>query len=68
MPRSAAAALRLLPAEQRETLLMRFVDDMTLQEIADALNIPLGTVKSRLHHALKTLREHEHTRRYFDDV
>ncbi len=63
-----ASALRLLPAEQRETLLMRFVDDMTLQEIADALNIPLGTVKSRLHHALKTLREHEHTRRYFDEA
>ncbi len=63
-----ASALCLLPTEQRETLLMRFVDDMTLQEIADALNIPLGTVKSRLHHALKTVREHEHTRRYFDDV
>ncbi len=61
-----ASALHLLPAVQRETLLMRFVDDMTLQEIADALNIPPGTVKSRLHHALKTLREHEHTRRYFD--
>ncbi len=63
-----ASALRLLPAGQRETLLMRFVDDMKLQEIADALSIPLGTVKSRLHHALKTLREHEHTRRYFDEV
>ncbi len=63
-----ASALRLLPPEQRETLLMRFVDDMTLQEIADALSIPLGTVKSRLHHALKTLREHEHTRRYFDEA
>ena len=47
---------------------MRFVDDMTLQEIADALNIPPGTVKSRLHHALKTLRENEGTRRYFDEV
>ncbi len=71
-PESARAelssALRLLPAEQREVLLMRFVDDMTLQEIADALDIPLGTVKSRLHHALKTLREHESTRRYFDEV
>ncbi len=63
-----ASALRLLPTEQRETLLMRFVDDMTLQEIADTLNIPLGTVKSRLHHALKTLRESEHARRYFDEV
>ncbi len=63
-----ASALRLLPAEQRETLLMRFVDDMTLKEIADALNIPLGTVKSRLHHALKTVRENENTQRYFDKV
>ena len=27
-----------------------------------------GTVKSRLHHALKTLRENEHTRWYFDEV
>ncbi len=63
-----ASALRLLSAEQRETLLMRFVDDMTLQDIADALNIPLGTVKSRLHHALKNLRENKHTRRYFDEA
>ena len=63
-----ASALRLLPTEQRETLLMRFVDDMTLQEVADALNVPPGTAKSRLHHALKTLCEHVHTRRYFDDV
>ncbi len=63
-----APALRLLPTEQRETLLMRFVDDMTLQEIADALDIPLGTVKSRLHHALKTVRENENTQRYFDKV
>ena len=47
---------------------MRFVDDMTLQEIAHALNIPLGTVKSRLRHALKTLRENEDTRRYFDEI
>ena len=63
-----ASALRLLPAEQRETLLMRLIDDMTLQEIADALNIPLGTAQSCLHHALKTLREHKLTRTYFDEV
>ena len=60
--------MRLLPTEQHETLLMRFVDDMTLQEIADALNVPLGTAKSRLRHALKTLRENERTRLYFDEV
>ena len=36
---------------------MRFVDDMSLQQIADALGIPLGTVKSRLHNAIDQLRK-----------
>ena len=60
-----AAVLTVLPDEQREVLLMRFVDDMTLQEIATALNIPIGTVKSRLHHALKRLRQDRRTQDYF---
>lgn len=38
-------------------ILLRFVDEMSLQEIAAALAIPIGTVKSRLHLALKQLRE-----------
>jgi len=60
-----AAVLAVLPDEQREVLLMRFVDDMTLQEIAAALNIPIGTVKSRMHHALKRLRHDRRTKDYF---
>ena len=60
-----AAVLTVLPDEQREVLLMRFVDDMSLQEIATALNIPLGTVKSRLHHALQKLRNDRRTKEYF---
>lgn len=54
-----------LNEEQRETLLMRYVDDMSLNEIAGALNIPLGTVKSRLYHAIQKLREDKRTRDYF---
>jgi RNA polymerase sigma-70 factor (ECF subfamily) len=38
-------------------LTLRFVDDLSLAEIALALDVPLGTVKSRLHLALKELRE-----------
>ena len=49
--------LSALPEPQREVLLMRYVDDMTLQEIAQALSVPLGTIKSRIHTALTTLRE-----------
>ena len=60
-----AAALTLLPDEPREILLMRFVDDMSLQEIAIAINLPLGTVKSRLYRALQTLRKDPRTRSYF---
>jgi RNA polymerase sigma-70 factor (ECF subfamily) len=60
-----ATVLAGLPDEQRETLLMRFVDDMSMEEIASALNIPLGTVKSRLHNALHRLRQDNRTRDYF---
>lgn len=60
-----AAALSILPVPQREVLLMRFVDDMTLDEVALSLQIPLGTVKSRIHNALQALRQDERTRDYF---
>ena len=60
-----AAALAVLSDEQREVILMRFVDDMTLDEIAAALDVPTGTIKSRLHRALETLRQDPRTRDYF---
>jgi len=60
-----AAALGALSDEHREVVLMRFVDDMSLDEIAEALAIPPGTVKSRLHRALETLRTDPRVREYF---
>ncbi len=60
-----AQALSTLPIEQREIILMRFVDDMALTEIATALEIPLNTVKSRLYNALQKLRDDPRTRSYF---
>lgn len=62
-----AAVLADLSPAHREVLLMRFVDDLTLEEIAVALAIPVGTVKSRLHHALGRLREDEQLRHYFQE-
>ena len=56
-PARLSAAVARLSAERREVLLLRFVDDMSLQDIADTLSIPLGTVKSRLHLAVRELRE-----------
>ena len=49
-------AVAALPPELREVVLMKEFEDLTFQEIADALQIPLSTVKSRLYTALKQLR------------
>jgi RNA polymerase sigma-70 factor, ECF subfamily len=54
-----------LSDDHREVLLLRFVDGLSLNEIADAMQIPLGTVKSRLHNALETLRKDERTKDFF---
>ncbi len=64
-PEDLSRVLGRLSAPQREVLLMRFLDGMSLQEIALALELPLGTVKSRLHNALAILREDPGTRDYF---
>ena len=58
-------ALTILGEIHREVLLMRFVDGLSLEEISMALGIPLGTVKSRLHNALETLRHDERTQKLF---
>ena len=60
------AVLSTLPEGQRDVLLMRFVDGMSLAEIGEALGIPEGTVKSRLHNAIATLRDDERTARHFE--
>lgn len=52
-----AAALELLPVVYREVLSLRFEEDLKLEEIADLLQIPLSTVKSRLRRALEDMRE-----------
>jgi RNA polymerase sigma-70 factor, ECF subfamily len=51
------AVLSRLSDTHREVLLMKIVDGMEHAEIALALGVPEGTVKSRLHHALAALRE-----------
>jgi RNA polymerase sigma-70 factor (ECF subfamily) len=50
-------ALRDLPPEQREVVLMRVWGEMTLEEIATMLDVPANTVASRYRYALGKLRE-----------
>lgn len=49
--------LHALPAPQRSVLLLHFVEDFSLEEIAAINGTPLGTVKSRLHYAKRALRK-----------
>ncbi len=55
--RNLAAALEQLPDEQRAVLLLRIRQGMDIGEIATVLCIPPGTVKSRIHYAVRKLRE-----------
>ncbi len=50
------AALDLLPPEQREVLVLRFIESMSYEAIARVTGQPLGTVRSRLHYAKRALR------------
>jgi RNA polymerase sigma-70 factor (ECF subfamily) len=50
-------ALNQLPPPQREALLLHFIEDFPLEEIAGITGVSLGTVKSRLHYGKKALRE-----------
>jgi len=50
-----AAALERLPVVQREVLLLAYRDDLSQSQVAEALGIPLGTVKSRTHQALRSM-------------
>lgn len=64
-PGDLAVVLANLSEEHREVLMLRFVDGLSLAEIVEAMNIPLGTVKSRLHNALEMLRQDPRTKEFF---
>ena len=51
-----AEALRRLPLDRRELLMLKYVEDLNSLEIAVVLGVPAGTIKSRLHHAREQLR------------
>jgi RNA polymerase sigma-70 factor (ECF subfamily) len=49
-------AINSLPIELRQVVVMKEFEELTFREIADALDLPLSTVKSRLYTALKQLQ------------
>jgi RNA polymerase sigma-70 factor (ECF subfamily) len=56
--RDLESALRTLPAEQREILLLVALEEMSYDEVAATLSLPIGTVMSRLSRARQKLRAH----------
>ncbi len=61
-----AALLRGLSPAQREIITLRFVDDHSLRDIGEILEIPLGTVKSRLHQAIAAMRKSPYVMDFFE--
>jgi RNA polymerase sigma-70 factor (ECF subfamily) len=55
--RRVAKAVAGLSSGQREVVLLRFIDGLSMEEISQVLGVPVGTVKSRLHLALKSLAD-----------
>ena len=50
-------AVLKLPPRQREIIMLRHYEDLSLQEIAEVQGCALGTVKSSLHRAIASLKE-----------
>lgn len=55
--RAVARAVDRLPARQREVFLLRFVEELSLEEIAQGTELKTGTVKSHLSRALAAVRQ-----------
>jgi RNA polymerase sigma-70 factor (ECF subfamily) len=57
LSRVMAAAVWALPEEQREVIVLKEYEGLTFLEIAEALDLPMSTVKTRLYRGLGQLRE-----------
>ena len=55
--RQIQQAMSTLPLSHRGVVVLYYIDDLSIQEIAEILDIPVGTVKSRLHYSRQALRK-----------
>ncbi|HLT35889.1 MAG TPA: sigma-70 family RNA polymerase sigma factor [Enhygromyxa sp.] len=58
MRRDLAAAITELPERYRVVVTLYYLEDVSYPEIAEILDLPLGTIKTHLHRAKKLLRQH----------
>lgn len=50
-------ALGSIPLLQRTVIVMYYINELSLQEISDVLDVPIGTIKSRLHYGRRALKK-----------
>jgi RNA polymerase sigma-70 factor (ECF subfamily) len=55
--RQVQQAMSSLPLSHRGVVVLYYIDDLPIQEIAEILDIPVGTVKSRLHYSRQALKK-----------
>lgn len=55
--RQIQQAMSSLPLSHRGVVVLYYIDDLSIQEISEILDIPVGTVKSRLHYSRQALRK-----------
>ena len=60
---TAERELARLPVIEREVLTLFYLKELSLEEVADVLGVPVGTVKSRLFRARRLLRHEIETKR-----
>ncbi len=56
--RNIYQAVEMLPIRHRVVIVLHYFNDLSLQEISDVLEVPVGTVKSRLHYGRRALKLH----------
>ncbi|MGH1369451.1 MAG: RNA polymerase sigma factor [Maritimibacter sp.] len=52
------AAIKTLPPEQGAAIALFYLEDLSVADVAMALDVPIGTIKTRLMHARRKLRDH----------
>lgn len=55
--RQVSQALAALPLQQRLVVVMYYLNDLSIQEVSEVLDVPAGTVKSRLHYGREALKK-----------
>lgn len=56
-----------LPFKLKQVVILHYLNDQSQEDVAKILNIPIGTVKSRINSALKNLRQKEKTKKLFKE-